>query len=199
MFKKIMQRIVVLAVAMLAASQVAAADLQKGVEAAQRGDYAAALKEWRPLAEAGDALAQYFLGSSYYHGQGVVQDYEEAARWLTLAAEQGFAPAQYFLGRMYRQGQGVAQDYEEAARWLTLAAEQGVAPAQSNLGVMYGQGLGVPQDYAKAYMWINLAAAQGDEDVVEFRDELNKSLTPEQVTEGQRLARQCLAANYKGC
>ena len=65
------------------------ADFQKGLEAAQRGDYVTALREWTPLAEQGDASAQYNLGVMYGNGQGVPQDYKAALEWYTLAAEQG--------------------------------------------------------------------------------------------------------------
>ena len=77
------------------------ADFNKGWTAAQNGDFASALKEWKPLAEQGYAKAQYNLGVMYYNGYGVPQDYKEAARFYTLAAEQGDADAQYNLGLMY--------------------------------------------------------------------------------------------------
>ena len=105
-----------------------AADLQAGREAAERGDYATALKEWRPLAEQGDADAQYELGFMYTSGEGVTQDYAEGMRWWRLAAEQGNASAQFMLGFMYTSGEGVTQDYyAEGMRWYRLAAEQGDA------------------------------------------------------------------------
>ena len=129
-----------------------AADFQTGVGAYLRDDYATALREWRPLAEQGDAGAQFFLGWLYEEGEGVAQDRVEAVRWYRLAAEQEDADAQFNLGTMYRLGQGVAQDYVEAGRWFRLAAEQGYAYAQNNLGRMYrnGIGRGVAQDYVEA-------------------------------------------------
>ena len=83
------------------------ADYQAGVDAYERGDYDTALKEWRPLAEQGDALAQFNMGVMYEQGKGVPQDYQEAGRWFRLAAEQGDALAQAVLGLMYDLGQGV--------------------------------------------------------------------------------------------
>ena len=74
-------------------------------------DYATALKLWRPLAEQGDAQAQYNLGIMYDNGQGVPQDDAEAVKWYRKAAEQGIAKAQYNLGVMYANGRGVPQDY----------------------------------------------------------------------------------------
>ncbi len=74
------------------------ADFNKGLTAYNDGDYATALKEWKPLAEEGDATAQYNLGVMYHKGYGVPQDYKEAFRWYRLAAEQGHTKAQYNLG-----------------------------------------------------------------------------------------------------
>ena len=80
----------------------------------------------KPLAVSpDDTRALLSLGSKYYHGQGVTQSYEEAARLFRLAAEQGNAEAQELLGRMYYWGSGVTGDKAEAARWYRLAAEQG--------------------------------------------------------------------------
>ena len=88
-------------------------------------------------AEQGDARAQYNLGSMYYNGKGVTQDYKEAVKWYTKAAEQGYAVAQSNLGYMYFNSEGVAQDYKETAKWWRKAAEQGYAEAQFNLGHKY--------------------------------------------------------------
>ena len=80
------------------------ADFEKGMEAWLRGDYATALREWKPLAEQGLADAQFGLGLMYYKGEGVPKDDKEAVMWYRLAAEQGDAPAQVNLGVMYREG-----------------------------------------------------------------------------------------------
>ncbi len=182
-------RLMLAAVVVLAVSPTWA-DFRAGLDAANRGDYATALKEWRPLAEQGDASAQYNLGFMYATGKGVPQDDNEAVRWYRLAAGQGDASAQLNLGFRYAMGLGVPQDDTEAARWLRRDAEQGNASAQNNLGVMYAKGEGVPQDYVRAHMWANLATAQGDEDAREFRDLLAQEMTPAQLAEAQRLARE---------
>ncbi len=135
------------------------AGFNEGVDAYIRGDYATALREWRPL------------------------------------AEQGYASAQNNLGLIHEKGQGVPQDYAKAVRWYRKAAEQEYAKAQFNLGFMYGNGLGVPQDYAQAHMWYNLAASKfrpgKDRDrAVKNRDFVAKMLTPAQISEAQRLARE---------
>ena len=97
----------------------------KGEDAFASGDYATALKEWKPLAEQGNAKAQAMLGAMYLIGQGVTKDYKAALKWLKLAAEQGDADAQIMLGGMYAIGQGVTQDFTRSFMWLDIAASQG--------------------------------------------------------------------------
>src|SRR5207302_1022097 len=109
--------------------------------------YETALGLYRPLADQGNAVAQYTLGLMYANGQGVPQDYGEAAKWFRLAAEQGEATAQFNLGVLYHSGRGVSQNDAEALKWYRRAADQGHASAQGNLGFMYSIGQGVPQDY----------------------------------------------------
>lgn len=126
----------------------------EGVAAYDSGDYATALKEFRPLAEQGEASAQ---GS---------------------------------LGVMYAKGQGIPQDYKEAVKWYRRAAEQGDATAQNNLGKMYYDGKGVPPNYLQAHMWFNLAGAAGNDEAVKRRNMVAKKMTPAQIAEAQRLARE---------
>ncbi len=137
------------------------ADFDSGYRAYEKGDYATALKEWRPLAEQGDARAQFLLGKMYANGLGVPQDDKEAVIWGILAAEKGHSGAQSFVGAMYANGRGVTQDEKEAAKWYRMAAEQGVDDAQYLLGAMYEEGGGVPQDDREAVKWFRLAAEQG--------------------------------------
>src|SRR3990167_7573350 len=146
----------VVTVFFLMAGTGAQAGLQEGIDAYGKGNYPAALKEFRPLAAKGNAAAQSILGFMYANGQGVPQDYNKAEAWYRKAAAQGDADAQTFLGIMYGRGQGVPQDYKEAAAWYRKAAEQGNAPAQFNLGVMYANGQGVPLDMVEAYKWFSL-------------------------------------------
>ncbi|MFB3828561.1 MAG: tetratricopeptide repeat protein [Bryobacteraceae bacterium] len=118
--------------------------------------------ELRIWGSQGHAGAQFALGLAYAEGNGVSQDYAEAAKWYRLAATRRHAGAQLNLGVLFAEGQGVRQDYQEAAKWYRLAAKQGNAGGQFNLGLMYLQGQGVPQDYSKAVKWLRLAAAQGE-------------------------------------
>ena len=175
------------------------ADFNKGLTAAQSGDFATALKEWKPLAEKGDVDAQTNLGLMYQNGWGVPQDDKEAVYWYKLAAEQGDAKAQYNLGVMYDVGEGVPEDDKEAVRWYTLAAEQEHAKAQYNLGVMYALGEGVIKDYVYAHMWGNIASMNGNDKGETLTGYVAEKMTSSQIEEAQRLARECIKKNYKGC
>ncbi len=101
------------------------ADFQAGTYAYKSGDFATALREWRPLAEQGDADAQYNLGLMYDKGYGVPQDYVQARQWYEKAAAQGLADAQVGLGMLYRKGQGVAQNFVQAHMWFNLSSGNG--------------------------------------------------------------------------
>jgi uncharacterized protein len=181
----------------LALFGVAAADpFEDGRAAAGRGDYATAIQLWRPLADNSDAKAQTALGNAYLSGQGVPQDYTQAVAWLRKGADQGDAGAELLLGGMYANGRGVPQDYAQAAAWYRKTADQGNAAAQFGLGVIYEAGdQGVPQDYAQAHMWYNLAASHADDAklrdrATSFRDSLATIMTPAQIAEAQRQARE---------
>ncbi len=134
------------------------AGFDEGMAAYERRDYATALREFRPLAEKGDAKAQYNVGLMYHDGSGVPQDYVEAVEWYRKAAEQGYDDAQLSLGLMYREG------------------------------------IGVPQDYVQAHKWFNLAAAQGNKTAPNSRNIAEKKMTPAQLAEAQKLAREWWAA-----
>ncbi len=149
---------VVLVLALALPAPVLAADFEAGLDAANRGDYATALKEWRPLAEQGDADAQFHLGLMYDFGEGVAQDRTEAAKWFHLAAEQGHAPAQSFLGLLYMWGgEGVTQNYVLAHMWSSLAAAR-------------------------------LRPSELHDKAAHNRDLVATQMTPEQLAEAQRLA-----------
>ena len=170
-------------------SPVYADDYQDGLDAYLKQDFKTVFQKWKPLAEHGDANAQYNLGYMYAKGQGVPQDDKEAVKWYRLSAEQGDANAQYSLGVMYDNGQGVPQDYKEAVKWYRLSVEHGNTKAQQNLGNMYARGKGVLQDYALAHMWFNLCGSNGDKDCVKNRDIIEKRMSPSQIEETQRMAR----------
>lgn len=155
----------------LLAAPANAQDYEKGLEAARRCDFEAALREWLPLAEQGDVEAQKNLGALYLHSfctahEGFEKWYRpaEAVKWLRQAAEAGDGDAQSDLGFMYFNGDHVPQDFNEAEKWLRLAAEQGDTGGQRGLGLLYLFGRGVPQDDVEAVKWYRLVAEKGDDD-----------------------------------
>ena len=108
----------------LSAAPAIAAAIDEGQAAYNAGDYATALRLWRPLADQGNARAQNNLGVMYENGKGVAQDGNEAVRWYRLAAAQGYGGAQYDLGLAYAIGRGgVRRDPVRAYMWFSLAAQ----------------------------------------------------------------------------
>jgi TPR repeat protein len=104
-------------------SLAAYAGFDEGVEAYSIGDYAKAMAEFKPLAERGDVIAEYFVGFFYHHGYGVPVDRAEAAKWYRKAAAQGDSRSQYYLGKMAEKGEGVDQSLTDAHVWLSLSAK----------------------------------------------------------------------------
>lgn len=104
---------------------VTAADFAIGMRAYEIGDFEAAIRELLPLAEQGEANAQYQMGLIYHNGDGVSQSYKDAVTWFRRSAEQGHIDAQVALGQMFFDGKGIAQDLTMAYVWLNLAVAQG--------------------------------------------------------------------------
>lgn len=154
----------------------------------QPGDDTLALASFRSAALAGDASAQFMLGTAYHNGHfGVAVDEFEAAKWSVLAARQGVADSQGLMGFFYAAGDGgVQKNIWIAVCWLRLAALQGDAGAQYNLGRLTIMGEGVPEDYVEGYKWLNLAAANGNEKAVSLRSALRPLLSPGQLSDAQR-------------
>jgi TPR repeat protein len=156
-------------------------------------DHTEAVKWYRLAAEQGDDFAEVRLAHIYEKGEGgVPQDYAEALKWYQRDAERSNdAAAQFNVGRIYGRlaGEQGPALHILASRWYQLAANQGYASVQFHLGLMYDNGEGVPQDYVLAHMWLNLAAARGYEGAKENRDLVASHVTPDQLAEAQRLAR----------
>ena len=180
------------AVAVMLTGVAIAGPFEDADDAYKRGDYTTALRLWQALAEQGDAKAQFKLGLMNGIGEGgVPQDFAMAAKWFQIAADQGHAEAQYNLGLAYHNGIGVPQDYGQALRWYRLAASRGHGMAQFNVGLMHAKGEGVPPDLVVAYVWFNLSAAQGGIAGGQAnRDMVASLMTPDQLAEAQRLARE---------
>ena len=149
---------VVLVLALALAACGPSGDLEAGLDAHDRGDYATALIEFRVVAEQGDAVAQTLLGSMHMNGEGVARDWAEAVKWFHLAAEQGQAVAQYSLGVMYTCSLCGFLDYVQAHKWYSLAALR--------------------------------FSGEDRDDAARGRDNVEAKMSPDQVAEAERLARE---------
>ncbi len=181
---------------LLGNSVVLAADFDKGVRAAQAGDYETALAEWVPLAEQGGSAAQYNLGIMYKSGLGVTESDRTAVKWFAKAAEQGDAEAQFMLAHMYSLGKGVPENDQAAMKWFAKSAEQGHGDAQAKLGLMYASGIG---DAVRGYMWYNLGAYNGSELADVQKAILGDFLTSSQIAKAQEMSSRCLESGYTDC
>ena len=112
------------------------ADFEKGLAAAERGDFITAFLEWAPLAEQGNSTVQYNFGLMYDKGEGITQDYKMAVYWYRRSAEQGYANAQSNLGVMYGNGNGVIQDNIYAHMWWNVSASTGNKNAVTNRDIV---------------------------------------------------------------
>ncbi|MCI0400399.1 MAG: sel1 repeat family protein [Gammaproteobacteria bacterium] len=111
-----------------------AADFNDGAAAYSMGDYARAYQTMQALAEGSEhEYAEYYLAVMYANGQGVEQNFEEAAKWYRKAAEHGIPQAQYRLANLYVDGKGVPQDFEMAYAWYSTAAHQGHSGAAESV------------------------------------------------------------------
>lgn len=180
---------------LVAALPAFASQLDDGLAAYDQRNYDTALKLLRPLADQGIAAAQHRLGFMYSFGQGVSKDSAEAVKWYRKAADQGLAKSQHNLGYLYAKGDGVTRDSAESAKWYTKAAEQGNIESQSALSLICARGDGIPKNLVEAYKWSDLAASNStDKDArdrhIKNRDLLAATMTPAQITEAQKLARE---------
>jgi localization factor PodJL len=115
----------------------------------------------RAAAGRGDAPAQYEIAVRFAEGDGVAQNFTEAAQWFERAAKQGLVPAQFRLGGLYEKGLGVKKNLDTARRYYVAAGEAGNAKALHNLAVLYAEGIDGKPDYATAAKWFRKAADYG--------------------------------------
>ena len=137
-----------------------AAKMAAAAAAVERGEHAAALALWGPLAHAGVGRAQNNIGACFAEGLGVERDPALALRWLNLSAEGGDPVGQRNLAALHFKGESVEQSDAEAMRLYRLAAEQGDAPAQDMLSWMLLEGAD-PADRIEALRWAQAAAEAG--------------------------------------
>jgi TPR repeat protein len=181
------RRWIVAIVALIGAAS-AGAQTDPARAAFEREDYTTAAKLFRPLAESGDAEAQYRLGLMFRFGWGVDKDMAAAVHWLSRAADAQHAGAMTELGNMYRLGRGVPEDAKRAAQLLTGAAERGNGFAQLAIGRMHRTGTGVERDLVSAWAWFTLAIENQVMDAVSHRNEIAEQMNEEQLTAAKALA-----------
>ena len=157
----------------------------------------------------GDTSAQFNLGVMYEQplfatgdeATGVPRNYAKAADLYRAAAVKGHAKAQLNLATMYEKGIGVPQDNVKALEWYLKSAANGYADAQVLVAYGYANGSLVPKDTVRAYAWYNIAAAMATgedgfaskKEAEKERDELGKTMTPQQLADGQKLSTELFA------
>jgi len=140
----------------------------QGLAEAKRGNYKGALAIWQPLADNGDAAAQFHIGYLYAKGLGVERDYGIAKIWYKKAAKQHHPSAAYHLGGLYLHGSGVKKNLKTAAHWLGVAGLRGHTKAANNLSQLYMTGGdGFAKDDNHALSWL-MRAAKGKDAVAAF-------------------------------
>ena len=181
-------RLLPLAAFALLPATLFAADLEKGIAAFDIGDYETSLAECQPLAEEGNAAAQFCVGRLYANGFGVPMDDAQALHWYGAAADQGYPAAQYNLGVMHANGWGVDMSDDKAAEFYRAAAVKGYVPAVMSFAEVCYRGMGVKEDVVDAYAWYIVAARLGSINAVTKRDEVIEKLSPEELATGQQRA-----------
>jgi cell division septation protein DedD len=168
-----------------AAAPLSAQSVRAGIEAWQQSDYAGAVAIWRPLAEKGDADAQFNLGQACRLGRGVPTNLSAAKTWFERAATQGHVDAQTTLGLLLFQN----GDQAEGLGWLKKAAEQGEPRALLVYGTALVNGDTVTQDRVLGYAYVSRAAAQGLEPAKNTLDQLDQILPLADRKRGVEIAR----------
>ncbi|PWG03691.1 SPOR domain-containing protein [Sphingosinicella humi] len=164
----------------------AAADVKAGVDAWNAGNFTAAVAEWRPLADKGDADAQFNMGQAYRFGKGVPKDLRITQSWYQKAAQQGHEKAQANLGiLLFDTGKRA-----EAMPWIKKAADRGDPRALYVLGTAHFNGDLVAKDWPRAYAMMTRAAAAGLPPAANSLAEMDKYVPAADRQKGIALARQ---------
>ena len=177
------------AVAAALAASPAAADVKAGVDAWSRGDYRVAIEQWRPLAIAGDADAQFNLAQAYKLGRGVPLDPALAESWFRKAALQGHVQAQDNYGLALFQ----AGKKTDALPWLEKSVARGEPRTQLVLGTMLFNGDGVARNYPRAYALMTRASSSGLQSASQTLAQMDQYISPEDRQRGTVLAQQYAA------
>jgi len=145
-----------------------ASTLEEGYTAIRSGNLKEGFAILQPLAESGDAEAQYGLAILYKEGWGTEKSPEKSAEFYEKAAVQGHTNAMFYTAAAYQSGEGVSQDYAAAAKWYEQAAAKGHSASMYGLGSLYYNGMGVTRDDVKADTWITKSADAGFPLAIEF-------------------------------
>ena len=174
-----------IAAAMLVAA--AGASVRGGIEAWQKGDFAAAVAAWQPLAAKGDADAAFNLGQAYRLGKGVPIDLARAQGLFEQAARKGHADAATTLGiLLFQNGNRTG-----GMRWLRKSADE--ARAMLLYGTALYNGDGVASDPVTAYAFVSRAAAQGLGPAKATLADLDEAMPIEDRRKGVALAQAMVA------
>lgn len=171
------------------------AKLKIALEAFRSGYDKTALSILAPLADEGNAKAQYWLADIYADDDPAKKpDVAKTQALLEKSAAQGFVPAERRLGELYLTGTATLQDFGKAQNWLHKAAIAGDANAQEQLGHIYALGLGVAQDRSQAYAWYENATLHGDGLAQIMRDDLLKRMSSAEIEKGEQAAKDVAAS-----
>lgn len=144
-----------------------------------------ALEWYKKAAQQDDPLAQWLVGRLIYANQLAPRDLNEADKWLEESSSRGNPFAEYLLGRIALE----RNNYAVAAARFREAAIQGLPHAQRELARLLQQGQGVYRDYQEAYVWLLMSRDTGLHDSLTDLQTLEAQLTPAQIEQAKRRAR----------
>jgi TPR repeat protein len=182
---------VLMAMALVACSKKPKGNFDAGVAAFERSDYAAALKEFKPLAEDGHIESQGKLCQMYMEGKGVPINTPEVLKWCRMAADNGHPKAQFILGSMYARGGLVAENHARAGALFLKAADQGDLESLNGLASVLSYGTNLKQDVVAGYALYTVSAKRNPSEInyaLSARTRLAQDMTPEQISQGEALA-----------
>ncbi|MGI9521749.1 MAG: tetratricopeptide repeat protein [Hyphomicrobiaceae bacterium] len=173
---------------LISQSETPKVQLEEATLAISEGRPDVAVKIYENLSKSGNSDAQFHLANLYLAGKyGLKKDAQKAVGLYEQSAKAGSHAAKAELGHLFFNGEDIGQDFVKARMWLEQAANGGSARATYELGELWKNGWGGDKNLPMAYAWLEIAAQQKYEPAILARDELLKSLSPDQVAEGQSL------------
>ncbi|GAB4348239.1 MAG: hypothetical protein Kow0073_00850 [Immundisolibacter sp.] len=164
---------------------IQAGDLEDGIAAFEHHDFDTAVRLIKPLAEQGNAEAEYFMGTFYMFGHGVPMDPPQADVWFKRAfghwetqARAGDPASMVEVAMMLTNGLGMRRDDQAAVEWLRKAADLNYPDAWAELGELYVEGAGVPRDLDQGKALLKKAAAAGSQRADDMLAALERRVEP---------------------